>query len=117
MNKKIYKDFDKLVEYLNSFAKTKEKKLNTDRYQQMALSAAQLHEILRVSNEGNKIEVDTIDDFNIGSVSVELSELTVTNPTLFCKIISACDNFEIYPLTNGKIRLGLTFRQMFNSMR
>lgn len=47
--------------------------------------------------------------FLSGSVSVDLESLEVSNIDYFNLAIAKADNFEIYALTNGKVRLSLMF--------
>jgi len=44
---------------------------------------------------------------------VETEDIVVHDIYLFAKAIAAANNFEIYPLVNGKLRLSLMFYYMF----
>lgn len=46
---------------------------------------------------------------SMGSISVEGKCLTFTNSEWFARAAEFASNTEIYPLTNGKVRLTLTF--------
>lgn len=46
---------------------------------------------------------------SMGSISVEGKNLTFTNAEWFARAAEFASNTEIYPLTNGKVRLTLTF--------
>ena len=65
---------------------------------------------------GGQIAIDVDQIFNLGSISVELDTLTIDKPQIFADIICKADNFEIYPLTNGRIKLDLTFQSVLKSI-
>ncbi len=44
-----------------------------------------------------------------GSVQVEGRTITFYNPDLFIEVEKMSDNFDCYPLTDGKVRLTFTF--------
>ncbi len=46
---------------------------------------------------------------SMGSISVEGVNLTFTNSEWFARVAEFASNTEIYPLTNGKVRMTLTF--------
>ena len=46
---------------------------------------------------------------SMGSISVEGKNLAFTNSDWFARACEFASNTEVYPLTNGKVRLTLTF--------
>ena len=46
---------------------------------------------------------------SMGSISVEGANLTFANSEWFARAAEFASNTEIYPLTNGKVRMTLTF--------
>lgn len=46
---------------------------------------------------------------SMGSISVEGKNLAFTNSEWFARACEFASNTEVYPLTNGKVRLTLTF--------
>lgn len=46
---------------------------------------------------------------SMGSISVEGKNLSFTNSEWFARACEFASNTEVYPLTNGKVRLTLTF--------
>ena len=45
-------------------------------------------------------------------LSAEIESLEVSNRALFHTILDASDNFEVYPLLNGKLRISFAFYHM-----
>lgn len=108
---------DALVEYINLLPKATVKMLDFARYNAFMRTAAQLTKLLQASAPAGQIDIDLNETFNLGSISVELDSLTVENPLAFADLIYKADNFEIYPLTNGKIKLDITFQGILKSLR
>ena len=108
---------DALVEYINLLPKATVKMLDFTRYNTLMRTAAQLTKLLQASTPAGQIDIELNETFNLGSISVELDSLTVENPLAFADLICKADNFEIYPLTNGKIRLDITFQGILKSLR
>ncbi len=54
-----------------------------------------------------QVEIDPL--FHLGSISIEAADISELNISNFSIALSDADVFEIYPLTNGKLRLELTF--------
>lgn len=47
--------------------------------------------------------------FSAVSLSSEIDELVVEKPAAFAAVLAQASNVEIYPLTNGRIRISLMF--------
>ena len=84
---------------------------NIIKYRAMMRSAEKLQALLK----DDCVNVKIIPEFNIGSISVELPELSVDLTHEFADIIVGADNFEIYTLINGNIRLDITFQSVLKS--
>ena len=63
-----------------------------------------------------KLDIDICEMFNMGSITAQLSDLTVCNIPQFTEMISKADNFEIYPRTDGTIQLNITFQSMLKAI-
>ena len=103
---------DALMDFMKSLPQPTLKVLNTERYALMLKTAADLKELLCQTAESGCIDIDLVQEFNLGSISFEAPDLVVYDSEAFAKIISVCDNIEIYPLTNGNLRLNLTFQSV-----
>lgn len=53
---------------------------------------------------------------SMGSISVEGKNLVFTNSEWFSRAAEFASNTEIYPLTNGKVRLTLTFHGLVKTI-
>lgn len=114
-------NFDTVLEglmgFMKSLPKSQVKMLNPSRYKLMLRTAAQLADLLRKTVSDGELEIDVDPTFNLGSITVELDSLSVDEPLAFADVIYKADNFEIYPLTNGKIRLDVTFQSVLKTIR
>ncbi len=123
MSKQDYeeKNFDTVLEglmdFMKSMPKSQVKTLNPSRYKLMLRTAAQLTDLLRKSVSDGTLEIDVNPTFNLGAITVELDSLSVDEPLAFADVIYKADNFEIYPLTNGKIRLDITFQSVLKTIK
>ena len=120
MRNENYNEFestlDGLMNFIEELPQAKLKILNLERYKTMMEVAAKLTAILRENNPEGEITIDVNEKFNLGSISVELDSLMVTSPAIFAELICKSDNLEVYPLTNGNIRLDITFQRILKSV-
>lgn len=106
-----------LMGFMRSMPKSQVKMLNPSRYKLMLRTAAQLTDLLRKTVSDGELEVNVDPTFNLGSITVELDSFSVDEPLAFADVIYKADNFEIYPLTNGKIRLDITFQSVLKTIK
>lgn len=106
-----------LMGFMKSMPKSQVKMLNPSRYKLMLRTAAQLTDLLRKTVSDGELEINVDPTFNLGSITVELDSLSVDEPLAFADVIYKADNFEIYPLTNGKIRLDVTFQSVLKTIK
>lgn len=120
MRNENYNEFestlDGLMNFIEELPQAKLKVLNLERYKTMMEVVAKLTAILRENNPEGEITIDVNEKFNLGSISVELDSLAVTSPVIFAELICKSDNFEVYPLTNGNIRLDITFQRILKTV-
>jgi len=121
MNKNYFEEnyentLDALLDFMKSLPQPTLKVLNTERYALMLKTAADLKELLCQTAGSGCIDIDLVQEFNLGSISFEAPDLVVCDSGTFAEIISVCDNVEIYPLTNGNLRLNLTFQSVLKSV-
>ena len=114
-------NFDTVLEglmgFMKSLPKSQVKMLNPSRYKLMLRTAAQLTDLLKKTVSDGELEIDVDPTFNLGSITVELDSLSIDEPLAFADVIYKADNFEIYPLTNGKIRLDVTFQSVLKTIK
>lgn len=108
---------DALLDYINQLPKSTVKLLDVSRYQLLMETAAALQKLLAETIPEGSLTVEIDPDFNLGCISSELPELSVTNPQTLSVILKNADNCEIYPLTNGNLRLDITFQRILKSVR
>lgn len=107
---------DALISYIQNLPKSTVKLLNLERYKLMMATAAHLTELLKKSYSEGELDIDIDTTFNMGSISIELESLTISDPVAFANLIHTADNFEVYPLTNGNVRLSIAFRSVLKSI-
>lgn len=107
---------DALLELFKCLPESTVKIINPYRYQLMMQTTAKLTSLLRKTMSEGEVNIEINDIFNLGSISVELDILTVSEPLDFADIICKADNFEIYPLTNGNIRLDIAFQGVLKTL-
>lgn len=83
----------------------------------MMQSAAKLKDMLAENLETGTIETEIDEMLNVGTISAEIPSFTVMSIPRFIEIVSNADNFEIYPLTNGDIRLTMSFYSMLRTIK
>ena len=116
MNSNYENSFDALIDYLKSLPQATVKMIDLGNYSKLVRSAVALQTLLQKQSDEGEITLEILDEFNMGSVTVELPELQIYNSADFIKVISECDNFEVYPLTNGNMRLSVTFHGVLRSV-
>lgn len=78
------------------------------RLQQMQFSCGLLQKM--VSNENAQIKCEFGEPFrSMGYISLEGSSLEFTDCKWFSRAISFASNVDIYPLSNGNVKMVLTF--------
>ena len=101
---------DALIAFINNLPEETVKMINPVRYELLMKTAANLTELLRKTMTNGEVNVALDPTLLLGSVSTELSELSLDDPLAFADIVCQADNVEIYPLTNGNLRLDITFQ-------
>lgn len=105
-----------LFEFIRQQNDNQVKMINPTRYQLMLQTAAQLTTLLKKTTSEGELNITVNPTFNLGAITVELDDLTVDDPLAFADLIHRADNFEIYPLTNGKIKLDITFQSVLKTI-
>jgi len=120
MRSENYNEFestlDGLMNFIEELPQATVKVLNLERYKTMMEVAAKLTALLQENYSEGELSIDVNEKFNLGTISVELESLTITSPKLFAELIYNADNFEVYPLTNGNVRLDITFQRILKSV-
>ena len=103
---------DDLIALFEDAPKESVKILNIPKYKKMLAAASQLRYLLNMAGEAGEVEVDILDEFDMGSISAEITSFTVYEPVLFGELVRGADNFDIYPLVNGNIKIDIAFQSV-----
>ena len=103
---------DDLIALFEDTPKESVKILNIPKYKKMLAAASQLRCLLNMAGEAGEVEVDILDEFDMGSISAEITSFTVYEPLLFGDLVRGADNFDIYPLVNGNIKIDIAFQSV-----
>ena len=63
-----------------------------------------------------EINMNTINDGS-ATISIETDEIVVHNVQEFISIIKSANNFEIYPLNNGNIKIAIMFNKVMDLIK
>ena len=107
---------DSLLTYFDCMSEGTVKMIDFNRYARVLKTAMELKHILAETKEQGRIDIDLDEQFNMGVISTQLDDLTVTNPARFAAMIAGADNFEIYPRIDGKLHLNITFQSVLKTI-
>ena len=93
------------------------KLLEVERWKEMLTAKEILEEILREMGEETAVRIQMELSFSAAALTVELEDFYVLKPEKFVEIIRLADNFEIYPLLNGGMRMGFMFYRMMKTVK
>lgn len=113
---------DEVEAYLDSFvealapeieaAESKTTLLNPLRQNQLMFVYDTLRWLCR-NNPDAKVSYKLYEPFKtMGSVSVEAKDIVILDTRWFIRIAGFADNMDVYPLTNGKVRLTFGFHNL-----
>ena len=86
--------------------------INLPRYREMLLAKTALDKLLQKNGEeASQVRIQPF--FDYGALVAEAQALEVQDGALFRRAIAGARNFEIYPLTNGKICIAILYDRMF----
>lgn len=90
--------------------------LDLRRYSEMLAAKIQLETILAYEGTRTNLSVRLEPQFQYGVLTAELDEWTVSTTEEWKKAIRLTDGYEVYPLTNGRIRVAFLFRRMMKAI-
>ena len=92
--------------------------VNKNRVQAMECAYNLMRKVIHEYTPDAKIEINmSVVNDGSASISVETDELVVHNVHNFISIISEANNFEVYPLNNGNIRIVIMFNGIIDLIR
>ncbi len=108
-----------LIEKLCAFLRNNQPQmqyLDLRRYSEMLSAKTQLESILTDEGTQTNLSVRLEPQFQYGVLTTELDEWTVSTTEEWKKAIRLTDGYEVYPLTNGRIRVAFLFRRMMKAI-
>ena len=110
----IMAEFDKFLEEIRPLIEAQESRPvmpNEKEMKKFFLSLNTLAYLIRGKDIKLSYEVGEVFKSS-GSITLEGSEFIFSNPGLFAKAASFADNMEVYPLTNGNVRMAFAFHSL-----
>jgi len=104
---------DSIAEYIKEMPKPEVSIYNFKKMPDILTAKDKLYKLLCDSGSDCQISFEISELWNSGFFEVEMDDIEIHEPQLFTQIISLADNFEIYPLLSGKLRMSITFRKLF----
>ena len=113
MEEELYHDpiFKVIMSAIQESEKTA-KILNPRRYAELLIARAAIDSLLRQNGEATHAEIKFHHAFSSASICAEVDSLEVRDMAAFSIAMGKANNFEFYPLTNGKIKLAFTFQHV-----
>lgn len=90
--------------------------LNVRRYYEMLIAKAAFDDVLKKNWDSDPSTVELKLAFACASLRAEVDSFEVTDIDAFSFLLSKADNFEVVPLTNGKLRLAFMFYHMMETV-
>ena len=88
------------------------------RVKAMETAANMLEEIIQEYTPDASVEINmSVVNDGSASISVETDELVVHNVQDFISIVKEANNFEIYPINDGNIRIAIMFNGIMNLVK
>ncbi len=110
--------FDDFIEAIREQVGEEEERvtmLDTQRFQQVQFVYAVMKYLTK--NSGAVLTYKLYEPYKtMGSVSVEAYSLSFSDTEWFMRAMEFADSTEVYPLTNGRIRLTFTFHRLTKPM-
>ncbi len=86
--------------------------INPCRLAELSLAKTAFDEILSKNGE-KESEIKLFNMFSSASLGAEVESFEVHDMAAFNSVMKHSDNFEIYPLANGKMRIAFMFQHLF----
>lgn len=93
--------------------------VNKDRMKKVEQAYDIFEEIIHTYSPDAKVEMEINTPISDGSAVIwaETDELIVKNIGDFVTVIQNADNFEIYPMTDGNIKIAITFQNVMTLIK
>lgn len=92
--------------------------VNKERVEVMENAYDKLENIIHQYTPEAKVEINmSVVNDGSASISVETDEMVVHNVQDFISVIKEANNFEIYPLSNGNIKIAVMFNGIMSIIK
>lgn len=115
-------DFTEVDAMIAALKKMREKEngsyfVDPTRLEIMRFSCAAIKKVLREAGCAANVECGQSElSPGMGHVTVESKDIDITNMEWFARAAEFADNTEVYPLTNGRVRLTFTFNRLLKKI-
>ena len=89
--------------------------INPYRLAELSLAKTAFDEIL-CRNGAKESEIKLFNMFSSASIGADVESIEVHDMAAFYSVMKYADNFEIYPLANGKMRIAFMFQHLFERL-
>ena len=117
-------ELNAFIEYLKQaeeeyYSEPRMRILNPRRLKEFQYALMKITKIIKKASPDAKIEYDLDDGFSTGhgAIRIETDELSVKNPQQLIDSIKFASDVDIFPLTNGNIKIILGFRGMMDEFK
>ena len=105
------------LHHVKLYSQTHPKAIDLKRYALVLEAASELKKILPEKENEKNIKIEINDTFNLASISTVISDIVITDTEKFAKMISPADNFEIFTLKDGNMKLNISFQSVLKSIQ
>lgn len=109
-------EVDMLVDYIKQIARPELKIIDPARIASATKAKTILDRAFMEAKSNARAVVQLDPFFSTATVSAEAEDLVFYDPQAFSLAIADADNFEVYPLENGKIRISIMFYWAFRTI-
>lgn len=107
-----YKQIEELMDLLKGLPDESELELDPEKCTELVRKADRAFKLFAGEGGGCGNRIEFVKQFNMAAVQIEGDSLSISDAEEFKSIISDAACFEIYPLSNGTIRLEITFKDI-----
>ena len=107
---------DMFADYIKQMQQPEVKIIDPARIASIVRAKAILDRFFMEDDNGARAVVMLDPLFLAATVSAEADDLVFSDPQTFSRAIIDADNFEVYPLENGKIRISIIFYKAFSAI-
>lgn len=109
-------EIDALIEYLRELPRREVQIINPARVMQFRFAGAMAKKVLRDTKCNAKIKCHQDECMpSVGVIDIEGDSIDIVDIEGFSRVGEFANNVEVYPLTNGKVRMSYSFYRLMVS--